>query len=105
IVSLSSDGQINLAQTASYLLIAAGLSDLIMIDGLKFGSSLNKKIKQGALTQTLIKPVSALTYEYFSLLGSKGLQLGLALSFIAIGLYLQPPTSIFGVLLFILYLP
>jgi ABC-2 type transport system permease protein len=105
IVAASSRQAIQINGLISYFLLATGMSDLLLLSGVKFGSFLAKEIKRGKLSNALIKPVNPLLYEFSQLLGNRGVSTVVAIIFVALGLIVQPPSSWLSVGLFLIYLP
>jgi len=87
-------------QILSYFLISEAVSDLTFTTGSRFGRNIQKMIKDGSISNHLIKPIDTLKFLFVSHMGG-GTSVSLyALITLLIGVYLYPPASIWGIALF-----
>lgn len=87
-------------QILAYFLISEAVSDLTFTTGSRFGRNIQKKIKNGTLSNELIKPINTLKLLYTSHIGGRTSVTVYALITLCIGIYLYTPESIWGILFF-----
>ncbi len=91
-------------EITSYFLIAVGVGEIVMAKWGPFGSTLANAIRDGTLSNYLIKPVSTVPMLYFTGLGNNGLRAMVALFSIILGIVINPPQTLISVLLFFVFL-
>ncbi len=82
------------SQILSYLFIANGTRDLVDTQYLRFSGKLIEAIKSGFISSTLLKPANPKLLIYSSHMGTRGMEIILAVASILIGVFLFPPQSI-----------
>ncbi len=87
-------------QLVSYFLIGIGVSEITMSNNFTFGRDIQKQIKRGEFTNSLIKPVHLVRYSFISFLGRDIFTLVYSVFAIALGIALYPPTSPMNIVLF-----
>lgn len=103
LVLKSSNSTQSVQQVASYFLIAAGISEIVMAKWGGAGKLLGDSVKRGRLSNVLIKPVSIIPTLFFTELGANSAKRLLALIYIVVGVALNPPQSITAIFLFVLF--
>ena len=98
-----SGGQINISQIISYFFISMGIGDLVMSRWGAFGGEIGTQIKNGHISNYLIKPVGIIPTLYSISFGRNGLRVLLALINLTIGLIVYPPKGIISIILFIFF--
>lgn len=85
---LISDSQnsFSLENAFNYFLISEGITTLIMVHRLHWGKHLSKLIKDGQLSNYLIKPISLLPYTYADIVGVNFHKYFFGLAFLIVGL-------------------
>jgi ABC-2 type transport system permease protein len=94
----------NVYQITSYFLIAMGVSEITMAKWGAFTSYIANCIRDGKLSNYLIKPVSILPILYFYSLGTNGVRVIIAFFLIILGIFFNPPTTLFSVFLFLIFM-
>lgn len=89
----------------SYFLIAQSVSLLIMARRTEFGTYLRKLIKYGNLNYYLTRPMKIIPYVYASTVGNQGLNIGLSIILIIIGIVINPPNNLSNIVAFLLMIP
>lgn len=95
----STSGQ-SVREIASYFLIAVGIGEIVMAKWGPLGSTIAKSVRQGTLSNFLIKPTPLIPTIYFTALGFNGLRTMVAVASITIGILLVPPQSLTSIMLF-----
>lgn len=88
----------------SYFLIALGVNDIVMAKWGQFGSLIRHQIKDGTLSNEIIKPVNILLLLYAKSLGKSGIKIIFAIIYIIAGLAISSTTNPINYLLFFLLL-
>lgn len=104
VIAASAPGTINFRHIIAYFLVATAISNGLLFNGLRFGGYLAKRIKYGEISRTMIKPVNVLHSLLAELLGNNGVVYGLSMSFMVVGLIIEPPQSLFSLGLFVIYM-
>jgi len=104
IIGQHSDNPIAIYDLISYFLIASAINSFVMAEYTVFGGWIGDIVKQGDLTNYLIKPISLVPYLYSTYVGKIGLRLSFSVFTLILGLLLSPPKSFISVVLFILFL-
>lgn len=86
----------------SYFLIAQSVSLVVMARRTEFGTELRRLIKYGVINIYLVRPMRLVPYLYASTLGNQGLNTFFSAILIILGLIINPPSSIFNILAFLL---
>ena len=105
IVAASSPGTISTRQVIAYFLIATSLSNLFLLDSIRFGGWLARGIKSGDISSDLLKPTDILTYNLAVVFGRQGVTYLVSLGFFVIGMIVAPPSGLLSIALFITYIP
>lgn len=87
-----------------YFLIAEGMGNLTMIFRQKFGSLLRKSIKDGSITNFIIKPIGVLPSMYATVWGRRSVPNISSLVMMILGIVLIHPTSVVALVLFVYFL-
>jgi ABC-2 type transport system permease protein len=95
---------LDLRHIASYFLVAVGVGEIVMAKWGPFGSLLANSIRQGFLSNYLIRPRPILPTLYFTSYGGNGLRALVALFTFLLGIYLNPPQTVLAVILFFVFL-
>lgn len=96
-------GGLSVREITSYFLIAVGVGEIVMAKWGPFGSTLANSIRDGTLSNYLIKPVPVVPTLYFTGLGTNGLRATVALISVIIGILINPPQTFIAVLLFFIF--
>jgi len=103
LVIKSSQSQIEIREIASYFLIALAVGDLVMARWGGLGSTIGRRIKYGEMSKFMIKPIDLIPHLYASTMGTVGMRMILSLVYFIVGIAINPPTSILGISLFVLF--
>lgn len=104
IVAASSNGAINFRQIVAYFLVAVALSNALLLNNLRFGSLIARAIKNGDISYPLIRPVHVPFFYAASRIGGLGMTYVVSAIFLLTGLILQPPASLWSLLMFVAFL-
>jgi len=104
IIAKSSHGSISLVPLISYFLLSGAINHIIAGQTLRFGKYLGNTIKMGTINTYLIRPLSIIPYLYSSSFGERSLSIGLSIIMFIIGILINPPSSVFSVVLFLVFL-
>ncbi len=91
-------------QILSYFLIGIGIAEITVSSTYAFGRYIQKQIKRGEFSNQIIKPVHLLRYIYASFLGVDAYSALYSFLIIIVGVFLYPPSSLFSILLFVVFL-
>lgn len=91
-------------EVLSYFLIAEGVKEITMGEWGTVGRLVSRSIREGTLSNFLMKPLSILPYLYSYAIGSNGLQIAVGIVSIIAGLFFFPNTSFVSLFLFIAFL-
>lgn len=103
LVLKSSSATVTVQSLISYFLIASGIGEIVMAKWGGTGKFLADSVRQGKLSNYLIKPVSIIPNLFFSELGTNIPKRILALIFIIVGVALNPPQTLTAVFLFMVF--
>lgn len=101
-ISRSNPEIFNYKQMIAYFLISDAVNNLSFSAHGRFGRDIQKMIKYGKLSSTLIKPVKTLNFLFASFIGGKTSVTIFELIALSVGLYIFPPSSWSNVPLFII---
>lgn len=91
-------------QLISYFLISQAVADLTFSADSRFGRNIQKAIKDGTLSNQLIKPMDILKLMYLSYIGKRITSIIYAILVLTVGIYLYTPASIWGIVFFFISL-
>jgi ABC-2 type transport system permease protein len=91
-------------ETASYLLIANGVREIVDSFYMKFAGKMMDEIKDGSISMGLIRPVSPYRLSYFIFSGSRGVNYIFGGLLIALGMYIFPASNIINYFYFVIIL-
>ncbi len=92
------------SQLIAYFLVANGARELVDAQYGKFGSSTIDDIKNGAISSFLLQPTHTVPFLFFRHFGTRGVEIVFSIIFIAVGIVLEPPSSVLAVVLFLIVL-
>ncbi len=92
-------------QVLAYFLIAEGVEEIAMGKWGVAGHLLGQSIRQGTLSNFLMRPIAIFPYLYSYALGSNGLAILIGGVGIIAGIIIAPPLSALNFLLFLVFLP
>jgi len=101
IIIFSENQSLNIKEIISYLLIANSVRDAIDALHLKLSKEFINEIKMGTISSHLLRPINTKLFFYFRFAGSRGIGLVFDFILLTIGIYLNPPKSALGVVLFV----
>jgi ABC-2 type transport system permease protein len=87
-------------QILSYFLVSGAVSDLSFTTWSRFGRTIQQEIKNGTLSNQLIRPVNTLKFLYVSYMGGKTSVTIYAIISLVLGLCITKPASVWGAVLF-----
>ena len=92
-------------QVISYFLTTGAVLDLTFARGFKLGRSIQKVIKNGEISNYMVKPLRLIHYLFSDLfIGRYGFNLFICIIYLTAGIIIYPPKSIENILLFIPFL-
>ncbi len=94
----------NFAQILPYFLIADFVQVAVGAEWIRFGRQMINEVKEGAISNYLLRPTNPVTFMYARYYGGRGIEIALALVSLALGWYLLPPQSLLAVFVFIIAL-
>jgi ABC-2 type transport system permease protein len=100
VVSKTNPDIFNFRYMISYFLISLSIGEIAMVSSYAFGRNIQKQIKSGEFSNSLIKPVNIIRFLYVSFLGFNGVSVIYSLVALVCGVIILPPENSFGVLLF-----
>lgn len=91
-------------ETASYLLIANGVREIVDSFYMKFAGKMMDEIKDGSISMGLIRPVSPYKLSYFIFSGSRGVNYIFGGIMILLGIYIFPASKLINYFYFAMVL-
>jgi len=96
-INNSSNGNFDIRSIIAYYLISNGINEIVGARYSDAGSLLGKSmIKNGEINALLIKPLNILPYVYSISIGRIGVRILISIIFIIVGLFISPPSNVFG---------
>jgi len=102
LVSANNGAQKSFTYIIAYFFISRCINEFTMTSHLSVGNVIRKRIKTGALSQYILKPVNIIAHVYFELLGERGVVVFFNLIFFGIGLFLLGNVEIISIILFVI---
>jgi ABC-2 type transport system permease protein len=87
-------------ELVSYFLIAGGISGIMMAERFDLARFVKGLIKNGELSNFLIKPVAVIPFLFSTQTGKNGANIAIGIIGIIIGLIIHPPATIYNVVYF-----
>ena len=87
-----------------YFLVADSVQVLVGAEWIRFGRMMIDEIKDGTISNYLIRPVHPLLFMYARYYGGRGIEVLTALVSLIIGWAMRPPDSILSIFLFLIAL-
>lgn len=84
----------------AYFLVSEAVQELTFTTGGQFGRDIQKKIKDGTLSNYLVKPIDTLRFLYASFVGGRVSTAVYALITLILGIYIYPPKGLISLVLF-----
>lgn len=94
--------QLNVREIISYLLIANSVREAVDAQHLKLSKELIVEIKQGTISSHLLRPINTKIFFYFRFFGNRSINLLFDLLLFFIGIGINPPKSVLGLVLFLI---
>lgn len=101
IVQKTSANSFDLKHILAYFFCISALNDLIFVNNFKFGGKIIKTIKNGEISNYLIKPVNTISFLLFTFLGENALTQIYSIIILLFGIIILPGT-IFNILGFLI---
>ena len=103
-VSRSTEGALNFRQLIAYFLLSSAVTNLIFSNSTPFGRYIYRKIRNGELSNFLIKPISTVPFLFFSFIGENWMNIFYALISATIAIIMIPPPGILNVVFFLVFI-
>jgi ABC-2 type transport system permease protein len=98
------DEKFQLINLIAYFLIATGLGEITMIQTLRYSRTIQKAVKEGYLSNYLIKPLNSIPYLYAETVGSIGVGIIIAIVSVIVGIFLTKSVSALSLVFFFISL-
>ena len=93
--------QFNVREIVSYLLIANSVREAVDAQHMKLSKEFITEIKQGTISSHLLRPINTKLFFYFRFFGNRSINLLFDLFLFSVGLIINPPKNILGLILFL----
>lgn len=80
---------ITLIHIIAYFMIAGGISEIVMLNGIRLGNSIRELLYTGELSNYMIKPMNTILFLYFRDMGNRVVVIIVSIINIIIGLILN----------------